>query len=84
MSIGYVVTVEQWMWELDLYQQYESYVRSYSGMYDGFEANPSGEPYDLFTFLARRADMQDFRDGLIALGVPKQDIRTYPIEQEMK
>jgi hypothetical protein len=84
MSIGYVVTVEQWMWELDLYQQYESYVRTYSGMYDGFEANPSGEPYDLFTFLARRADMQYFCDGLLSLGVPREDIRIYPIDQELK
>jgi len=84
MSIGYVVTIEQWAWELDLYQAYNRYVRDHRGMYDSFEGNPSGAPYDMFTFLVTCADMEDFRDGLIALGVPKQDIRTYPIGREMK
>lgn len=84
MNIGYVVTVEQWAWELDLYESYFRYVRDHSGMYDSYEGNPSGEPYDIFTFLARRADMHHFHDGLIAIGVPSQDIRIYPIGQEMK
>jgi hypothetical protein len=53
-------------------------------MYDSYEQNPAGAPYDMFTFLVTRADMDDFRDGLIALGVPKQDIRTYPIGRELE
>ena len=84
MNIGYVLTVEQWMWELDLYQSYSKYVRNHNGMYDSYEQNPADAPYDMFTFLVTRAYMDDFRDGLIALGVPKQDIRTYPIGRELE